>query len=143
MMKRLDDRGAAAFEFCVVAIAFFLVLFTIFEVGRYMITVQSLRALASAGARATIIKCYTPNVTDDSTGTTAATCTDIDTYLPEADRPDFAPFLYGKGDTVTLATVAEANALTITATATFTPVLSMVQNVWTLPTPTATTKIPF
>ncbi|WP_460268498.1 hypothetical protein [Bradyrhizobium ottawaense] len=35
-------------------------MFVIFDLGRYAITMQSLRTLASAGARAVMISCYTP-----------------------------------------------------------------------------------
>ena len=50
MMRKLDQRGMAAWEFCLVAFAFFPTLFTIIDLGRYTITLQSLRALADAGA---------------------------------------------------------------------------------------------
>ena len=49
MMRKLDRRGAAALEFCLVAVPLFTLMFVIFDLGRYAITVQSLRALANAG----------------------------------------------------------------------------------------------
>ena len=48
---KLNNRGTAALEFCLVAVAFFTLIFAIFDLGRYAITMQSLRMLASAGAR--------------------------------------------------------------------------------------------
>ena len=62
MMRKLDQRGVAALEFCLVAVPFFTLMFAIFDLGRYAITMQSLRMLANAGARANMINCYTPAV---------------------------------------------------------------------------------
>ena len=76
MMRKLDQRGVAALEFCLVAVPFFLLMFAIFDLGRYAITMQSLRMLANAGARTMMIKCYTPAVT---TNTSPSGCTDINT----------------------------------------------------------------
>jgi hypothetical protein len=144
MMRRLDRRGASAFEFCLVGAAFFILIFAIFDLALYAITMQSLRALVSAGARATMIKCYTPNVTDASTGTTPSSCTAIDTYFPTADRPAAAPWLYPGGvadSSLTLGTLVEGSTLSITASMTYTPVIP----VWgtALDAPSANTKIPF
>src|SRR6266487_3354390 len=57
MMRKLDQRGVAALEFCLVAVPLFTLMFAIFDLGRYAITMQSLRMLANAGARAVMI-CY-------------------------------------------------------------------------------------
>ena len=62
MMRKLDQRGVAALEFCLVAVPLFTLMFVIFDLGRYAITMQSLHALANAGARAVMINCYTPDV---------------------------------------------------------------------------------
>src|SRR4051812_46281401 len=62
MMRKLDQRGVAALEFCLVAGPLFLLMFLIFDLGLYAIHVQSLRSLADAGARAMMMKCYTPTV---------------------------------------------------------------------------------
>ena len=56
MMRKLDQRGVAALEFCLVAVPLFILMFAIFDLGRYAITMQSLRMLANAGARAMMIK---------------------------------------------------------------------------------------
>ena len=45
MMRKLDQRGVAALEFCLVAVPLFTLMFAIFDFGRYAITMQSLRML--------------------------------------------------------------------------------------------------
>jgi Flp pilus assembly protein TadG len=138
-MRKLDQRGVAAFEFCVVAVALFTLMFAIFDLGRYAITMQSLRALANAGVRATIIACYTPNVIANAS---PSTCTDINTYLPDAQKQVVAPFLYAGGLTPTLTTTGEAAALVVTASQ---PGFKMLFKVWgtALNAPSASTQIPF
>ena len=56
MIRKLDQRGVAALEFCLVAVPFFTLMFAIFDFGQYAITVQSLRTLANAGARAMMVQ---------------------------------------------------------------------------------------
>lgn len=138
-MRKLDNRGFAAFEFILVFTALFTLIFAIFDLGRYAITMQSLRTLASAGARATMIKCYTPDVIQN---TAPSGCTDIDTYLPVAQRKVAAPFLYFGGLTPTMTTGASSDNLTITASQTG---FKMLMPIWgtTLNAPNASTKIPF
>ena len=58
MMRKLDQRGVAALEFCLVAVPLFTLMFAIFDLGRYAITMQSLRMLANAEARAKYDNCY-------------------------------------------------------------------------------------
>nr|WP_271617627.1 TadE family protein [Bradyrhizobium sp. CCBAU 51745] len=138
-MRKLDNRGAAAFEFVLVFIAFFTLIFAIFDLGRYAITMQSLRTLASAGARATMIKCYTPNVTNN---TAPSGCIDINTYLPDPQRQNVAPFLYFGGLTPTMTAGSSSNNLTVTASqANF----KMLMPIWGtgLNAPSASTSIPF
>ena len=38
MMRKLDQRGVAALEFCLVAVPLFFLMFGIFDLGRYAIT---------------------------------------------------------------------------------------------------------
>lgn len=139
MMKKLDQRGVAAFEFCLVAVAFFTLVFAIFDLGRYAITMQSLRALANAGARATMIKCYTPAVIINNS---PSGCTDINTYLPDTQKKNAAPFLYAGGLAPTLSTASGASALTVTASE---QDFSMIMPIWgtTFTNPSASTQIPF
>ena len=69
MMRKLDQRGVAALEFCLVAVPLFILMFAIFDLGRYAITMQSLRTLANAGAREVMI-------TYDAINKTYTGCTD-------------------------------------------------------------------
>ena len=49
-MMKLNKRGTVSFEFVMIAVPFFVLMLTIFDLGRYAITQQSLRLLADAGA---------------------------------------------------------------------------------------------
>src|SRR5215475_1052867 len=110
MMRKLDKRGVAAFEFCLVALPLFILMFAIFDLGRYAITMQSLRWLANAEARANMIQCYTPAKIEN---TSPSACTDD--YLTLAEKQDIAPFLYLAGLTPTVSTTSGAGALTVMA----------------------------
>jgi hypothetical protein len=103
-MKKLDKRGVAALEFCLVAVPLFILMFAIFDLGRYAITMQSLRALASAGARAMMINCYTPDVINNQPFTNCL----VDPLPSDAAKQAVAPFLYAGGLTPVL-TVAIAS----------------------------------
>jgi Flp pilus assembly protein TadG len=133
MMRKLDKRGVAALEFCLVAVPLFILMFAIFDLGRYAITMQSLRMLANAGARAVMI-CYdVPNKT--YTGCTG------DPLPSDAAKQAVAPFLYSGGLTPTLNAAQGATTLTVTASqAGFT----MLMPVWgtALNAPSASTSIP-
>ena len=94
MMRKLDKRGVAALEFCLVALPLFILIFAIFDLGRYAITMQSLRMLANAGARAVMIS-Y------DATNNTYTGCTG-DPLPSVAAKQAVAPFLYSGGLTPTL-----------------------------------------
>jgi hypothetical protein len=69
-------------------------MFAIFDLGRYAITMQSLRMLANAGARAVMIS-Y------DATNNTYTGCTG-DPLPSVAAKKAVAPFLYSGGLTPTL-----------------------------------------
>jgi Flp pilus assembly protein TadG len=138
MMRKLDQRGVGAMEFCLVGLPLFILMFAIFDLGRYAITMQSLRALANAGARATMIQCYTPAAI---ARTSPSGCTG--SYMSDTDKQNAAPFLYGNGGgTPTLNTAGGAAALTVTASQ---PGFNMIMPIWgtTLNTPSASTSIPF
>lgn len=137
VMGKLDQRGAAAFEFCIVGGALFTLIFAIFDFGRYAITVQSLRMLASAGARANIINCYTPAVI---AGTSPSACTTD--YLSDAEKQAIVPFLYNGSLSPTVTTTAGASALTITASQSG---FTMLVPVWgtSFNTPSVSTQVPF
>lgn len=136
MMRKLDNRGVAAFEFILIFVPLFTLIFAIFDLGRYAITMQSLRTLASAGARANMVACYTPAVIAK---TSPSSCTAD--YL--SDKQAAAPFLYRNGSSPpTVSTTAGASALTVTASqAGFT----MIMPIWgtALNAPSASTVIPF
>ncbi|PAY05935.1 pilus assembly protein TadE [Bradyrhizobium sp. UFLA03-84] len=139
MMRKLDQRGVAALEFCIVAVPLFTLIFAIIDFGRYAITMQSLRALADAGARANIIQCYTPAVI---AGTSPSACTTD--YLSDTQKQAAAPFLYNSsvGLSPTVTTTAGASALTVTASS---PNFQMMMSVWgtSFNAPSASTQIPF
>ena len=128
MMRKLDRRGVAALEFCLVAVLLFTSMFVIFDLGRYAITMQSLRMLANSGARAVMI-CY------DVVNNTYAGCTGD--LLPSVAVP---PFL--GGSTPTLNAVQGATTITVTASL---PSFTMLMPIWgtALNAPSASTSIPF
>lgn len=110
-MRKLDRRGVAAFEFCLVAIPFLTSMFVIFDLGRYAITVQSLRALANAGARTIMINCYT----DAAIQKTSPTGCGGD-LLPSIEAKNEVPlFLYYGHLTPTLSAAADASPIVVTA----------------------------
>ena len=141
MMRKLDQRGVAAFEFCIIAVAFFTLVYAIFDLGRYAITMQSLRRLANAGARATMVgiagnACYT----DAALAKTTPTCSGDP--LSDNAKKAVAPFLYAGGLTPTLSASTGANAVTVTASQ---PGFTMLTPIWgtALNAPSASTQIPF
>jgi Flp pilus assembly protein TadG len=140
MMGKLDQRGTAALEFCLVAVPLFTLMFVIFDLGRYAITEQSLWALANAEARAMMINCYTPAKV---VNTSPSSCTGD--YLTTAQKQSVAPFLYAAGLTPTVnipAPAKGATALTVTASQSG---FTMLVPIWgtALNAPSASTSVPF
>jgi Flp pilus assembly protein TadG len=139
MMRKLDQRGVAALEFCIIAVPLFFLMFAIFDLGRYAITRQSLQALANVGARKMMINCYTKKVIKNES---PSGCTDINTYFPDPEKQAIAPFLY-RGDLTppTLQVAPGAAELTVTASQSFT----MVMPIWgtAFNAPSASTSVPF
>ena len=137
MMRKLDQRGVAAFEFCLVAAPLFTLMFVIFDLGRYAITVQSLWALADAEARAMMIACYTPAKINN---TSPSSCTGD--YLSAAQKQAAAPFLYGGSlPAPTVNIQVQGSALRVSASTSFTALVP----VWgtALNAPRASTEVPF
>jgi hypothetical protein len=138
-MRKLDQRGVAALEFCIIAVPLFFLMFAVFDLGRYAITRQSLHALANAEARANMINCYTPAVI---LNTSPSGCTGD--YLSVAQKQAIAPFLYAGGLTPTVNTAAGPGVLTVTASQ---PGFSMLIPWWPTAfknaTPSASTSVPF
>jgi TadE-like protein len=133
MMRKLDKRGVAALEFCLVAVPLFTLMFAIFDLGRYAITMQSLRMLANAGARAVMI-CY------DVPNKTYSGCTG-DPLPSDAAKQAVAPFSYSGGRPPTLAVALGATALSVTASQ---PSFTMLMPIWgtAFNAPSASTSIP-
>src|ERR1700748_3519697 len=100
-MKTLGQRGTASFEFVLCGGLFFALVFSIFDLGRYQITLQSLQKLADAGARAAMIVSTSTvanfNQTVASTSPTwPATCTQTaggSTLLTATNMANVAPIL--------------------------------------------------
>src|SRR5258708_1293474 len=123
-MRKLDQRGVAAFEFCLVAVPLFTLMFVIFDLGRYAITTQSLRTLAAAGPRGMMINCYTATVKGtpplspwSASNTSPSSCTG-DPLPSDPAKQAAAPLLYITGGPPTLniaAPAGGATALTVTA----------------------------
>lgn len=140
-MKKLDRRGVAALEFCLVCVPIFTLMFTIFDFARYAITMQSLRMLADAGARAEMISCYTGQVIANAS---PSTCTG--SPLTSTQMQTAAPFLYAAGLTPTLVVTSSGTtphgSLTVTASQ---PAFAMLMPIWgtALNTPQATSVIPY
>lgn len=54
---RWSISGATALEFAIVGVVFFTIFFAVFDWGRYLFTLSSVRTLAGQLARATIVNC--------------------------------------------------------------------------------------
>jgi hypothetical protein len=138
MMRKLDQRGIGAMEFCLVVLPLFMLMFAIFDLGRYAITMHSLRTLANAGARAIMINCYTPAAIQRTTPACSG-----DPLPSDTAKQAVAPFLYNGGLTPTLNVPATATSpITVTASQ---PGFTMIMPIWgtTLNTPSASTSVPF
>jgi hypothetical protein len=139
-MEKLDERGTAALEFCLIAVAFFTLIFLVFDLARYAITEQSLRMLANAGARKAMIdSCYVDPVRHKNTPTCSG-----DPIPSDAGKQAVAPFLYAGGLTPTLAVTIPAGATSLTVTASE-PGFTMILPLWSpaLNSPSVSTSIPF
>jgi Flp pilus assembly protein TadG len=139
-MRKLDRRGAAALEFVLAILPLLCLIFVIFDLGRYAITMQSLRALANAGARAVMIdNCFTTDLLQQKSPSSCFTnCTGDP--LPTG-KQNWAPFLYFEGLNPTLNVSCTTQRLTVTAQANK---FQMLTSIWgvTLNAPSASTTIP-
>lgn len=139
-MKKLNRRGTVSFEFVMIAVPFFVLMFTIFDLGRYAITQQSLRLLADAGARAMMINCYSGQIIQRKS---PSTCTTPADPLPgNGPKQAIAPFLFNGGLTPTLAVTGGTNVLVVTAAQ---PGFTMLMPIFgsTLNAPSTSTSVPF
>jgi Flp pilus assembly protein TadG len=138
MMRKLDQRGVAALEFCLVTIPLFFLMFAIFDLGRYAITMHSLRMLANASGRAWMI-CYQNDVIQSQPFTN---CT-ANALMPTSSQNTIAPMLFIGGLTPTLNIPATTTSpLTVTASQ---PGFTMVMPIWgtAFNAPSASTSVPF
>jgi hypothetical protein len=112
-------------------------MFVIVDLGRYAITVQSLHALANAGAREIMINCYT----EAAVQKTSPTGCGGDPLSDDAKKA-VAPFLYNGGLAPTLDAAADASPIVVTASQ---PGFTMLMPIWgsSFDHPSATAKIPF
>ena len=136
-MRKLGQRGTAALEFCLVAVPLFTLMFAVVDLARYALTMQSLRMLANAGARAVMMNCYT---NDEIQGVSPSGCTTVP--LSTEQEEAVAPFLFAAGLTATLSITANSHTLTVTASQ---PAFTMLVPVWgkSFNAPSASTSIPF
>jgi Flp pilus assembly protein TadG len=127
MMRKLDQRGTAALEFCLVAVPLFILMFAIFDFGRYAITMQSLRKLANVGAREIMLG-YDP-ANNTYTGCTG------DLLPSVAAKGAIPPFLNGQSPSLV------AGGSTVTASANFPNMIP----IWgtALNSPSVSVTIPF
>ncbi|WP_249167042.1 TadE family protein [Bradyrhizobium sp. JYMT SZCCT0428] len=134
-MRKLDQRGIGAMEFCLVAAPLFILMFAIFDLGRYAITMQSLRTLANAGARTWMINdCFVNKVMNKTTPTCSG-----DPLPSLAEKKAVAPMIGGLAPT--LSTTAGGSALTVTASASFNMLMPIWGTTWN--NPSTSTTIPF
>jgi hypothetical protein len=139
-MRKLDQRGTAALEFCLVAVPLFTLMFVIFDLGRFAITEQSLWMLANAEARAMMITCYTPAKVSN---TSPSSCTGD--YLSPAQKQAVAPFLYFGGLAPTVNIPAPAKGSTVLTVTASQLSFTMLMPIWgtALNAPSASTSVPF
>ncbi|MBB4369422.1 Flp pilus assembly protein TadG [Bradyrhizobium sp. cir1] len=136
-MRKLDQRGVAALEFCIVGAVFLTMVFAIFDLGRYAITVQSLRSLANAGARQVMISCYTPAAAQQKTPSCSG-----DPLPTDVAKQNVAPFSFVGTSAPTLSAATGSGVITVQASQ---PKFGMLLPIWgaQLDQPSASTEIPF
>lgn len=110
----LDCAGAASLEFALVGLAFLLILFGTLDLGRYFMTMHSLRTLTSALARATLVYCgRTGAVYTSSCNLPAAGVDSAESQVPFLKSIDFT------STPSATRSQAVAGVATITASATY------------------------
>jgi len=136
MLKQaLTDRsGATAMEFGIIGVVVFTMMFAIFDLGRYTITLHSLEMLAAESARTEII-CYSPALA----GRPATTCSGDP--LSVATKQTLFPFLYLGGLAPTVTTTATAPRVVQASQPDFT----MIMPFWpaAMNAPSVSTSLPF
>ena len=121
----------------------FVLMFVIFDLGRFAITLQSFRALANAGALGQwmISPCFTNAVTHFGISVALRLCR-RPLSTAQKSKQNVAPFLYVGGLTPTVSASTGASPKTVTASqASFTALMP----IWgtALNAPSASTSVPF
>jgi Flp pilus assembly protein TadG len=131
MMRKIDNRGAAAFEFILAFVPLFTLIFVIFDLGRYAITLQSLQTLADVAARAVMIGCYTNDAVRNNLSSAGTDCATAGNPLSTTQMKNAAPLLSGLTPTVTV--TSSGTNLVVTAQVVFPEGLGMTpltQKLW-------------
>lgn len=136
-MRKLDQRGVAALEFCLVGATFLTLVFAIFDLARYAITNQSLRALVNAGARQIMIDCYTPAAIQRTTPACSG-----DPLPSDAAKKNIAPLSFVGALAPTLSAATGGGVVAVTASQ---PNFTMMLPIWgtALDKPSVSTNIPY
>ncbi len=58
VLRPIGRRGATALEFGLVGSIFFLICFSVLDLGRYFLTLTELRVATNAAARSALVDCY-------------------------------------------------------------------------------------
>jgi Flp pilus assembly protein TadG len=142
-MRKLGNRGSATVEFILVAVPLFTLMFVIFDLARYALTMQSLQTLADVGARTLMINCYNGQAISSSPNYSSCASSSYLPSTPTTLMQTLAPFVFHNGvSPPRLQLTAGANSLTVTATQSN---FKMLVPLWgtTLNAPSASTTIPF
>jgi Flp pilus assembly protein TadG len=146
MMRKLDNRGAAAMEMILVFVPLFTLIFVIFDLGRYAITLQSLQTLADTAARAAMINCYATDAVNHKLSSVGTDCAAAGNPLSTTQMQNAAPLISGLTPTVTV--TSSGSNLTVTAQVAFPNGLGMTpltQKLWpaSFNSPSVSTSVPF
>ena len=140
MMRKLDQRGVAALEFCLVAVPFVHIDVRHLRSRSICDPRAVIAALANAGSREIMIKCYAYTVKHNNLPTG---CTG-DPLPSAAAKQAVAPFLYQwRSHAYTeRAQLATGGVLTVTASQ---PGFTMLTPIWgtAFNAPSASTSVPF
>lgn len=112
-----DRRGTTALEMGIIAVPFFLLVFSILDISRYAFTVHSLQALASMAARQVAINCNEWEIANHHQpycSATGAAAVGSDPFTT-AQKLAIAPFLYQGGLAPTVTVAVGAGSVTVTA----------------------------
>src|SRR5258708_38673438 len=121
-------------EFGIIAIPMFLMMFGIFDLGRYALTLHSLGSLVDESARAEII-CYSPRLATNA----AVNCSGDP--LSAATKQSLVPFLYVGGLSPTVTTTAAGPHIITASQPNFTMIIGFLPA--SMNAPSASIPLPF